>query len=418
MLEPMENLDNPLLRDYASAPEAMKILNVRPQTLYAYVSRGWIRSIPQKGLKDKLYLRDDINRVGMRSLARSGHGAVSASAMNWGEPIFPTSIIEITAQGPHYRGRPAAELVRSGASFEAVAELLWTGHLSEAPPAWPVRKPGAELLSLAQTLASLQAGDRLLESFALIVLLLVMRRGSAAERLSKVKTLPAAREIMQTIVACCGFAGSAKKYQPMRKGQSVVDGLMHALSVPPAAENREALQAILILLADHELSPGALSARVAASAGGTLHSCLASALCATSGVDVGRMYDKVESFLGRPQTRSVLSRRARRMHSQGQSIPGFDHPLYPKGDPRAFQLLELARRRPRQSRELCAIFGFIDEMQASFGLLARQELAVVVLARAMGLPPQAPGRLGRPCSGTADSRNPFAAASQVCRRFK
>lgn len=389
----MKNRENQLLRDYASAAEATKILNVRPQTLYAYVSRGWIRSIPQKGLKDKLYLRDDITRVGMRSVARSGHGAVAASAMNWGEPIFPTSITEITAQGPRYRGHLAAGLVRSGASFEAVAELLWTGRLSAVPPAWPVRKPSAELVSLAQTLTSLHASDDLLESFALIVLMLGMRRGSVAERLSKGKTLLAAREIMQTVVACCGFAGLDKKYQPMLKGQSMVDGLMHALSVAPTAQNREAFEAILILLADHELSPGTLSARVVASAGGTLHSCLASALCATSGVDVGRMYDSMENFLGRAKTKSVLVRRARQLHAQGQSVPGFGHPLYPSGDPRAAQLLELARRRTQKSRESRAIFGFIDEMQAGFGLLARQELAVVVLTRAMGLSRQAPAAL-------------------------
>lgn len=62
-----------LTRDYASAAEAMEILGVRQQTLYAYVSRGWIHSIAQKGLKDKLYLRDDLARVGSRSLARAGH---------------------------------------------------------------------------------------------------------------------------------------------------------------------------------------------------------------------------------------------------------------------------------------------------------------------------------------------------------
>lgn len=246
---------------------------------------------------------------------------------------------------------------------------------------------------MTQSLTSLQAGDNVLESFALVVLLLGMRRGSVAERLSQGKTLPAAREIMQTVVACCGFVGAAQRYRPMLKGQSIVDGLMHALSVPPNAENREAFEAILILLADHELSPGTLSARVVASAGGTLHSCLASALCATSGVDVGRMYDRVEDFLGQPQTKTVLVKRARRLHAQGQSVPGFDHPLYPKGDPRAAQLLDIARCRQHQSRELRAIFRFIDDMRSGVGLLPRQELAVVVLARAMGLSRQAPAAL-------------------------
>ncbi|MDB5940386.1 MAG: hypothetical protein JWP77_2750, partial [Polaromonas sp.] len=34
-----------MLTDYATAAEAMALLKVRQQTLYAYVSRGWIRSV-------------------------------------------------------------------------------------------------------------------------------------------------------------------------------------------------------------------------------------------------------------------------------------------------------------------------------------------------------------------------------------
>lgn len=389
----MDTPDKALRRDYASAAEAMEILKVRQQTLYAYVSRGWIRSVAQPGQKDKLYLRDDLTRVGMRSLARSGHGAVAASAMNWGEPIFPTSITEITEQGPRYRGHLAADLVRSGASFEAVAELLWTGELNTRAKAWTVRRPSAELVRLTETLTSLQARDNVLESFALVVLLLGMRRGSVAERLSQGKTLPAAREIMQTVVACCGFVGTAQSYRPMQRGESVVTGLLHALAMPATTENSEALRAMLILMADHELPPGTLGARVVASAGGTLHSCLASALCATSGVDIGRMYERVEDFLGQGQTKAALVKRAHKLHAQGQSVPGFDHPLYPKGDPRAAQLLAMVFARENPSRDLRAISRFIDEMRDSTGLLPRQELALVVMARALGLPRQATAAL-------------------------
>ncbi len=385
--------DKELRRDYASAAEAMQMLGVRAQTLYAYVSRGWIHSIAQKGLKDKLYLRDDLTRVGMRSMARSGHGAVAASAMNWGEPIFPTSITEITAEGPRYRGHLAADLVRSGVPFEAVAELLWTGMLNRSSSLWTVLKPSAQLVKLTQTLSSLQAQDNVLESFASIVLLLGMRRGPVAERLQQGNTLPAAREIIQTVVACCGFVGNARKYRPMLRGESIVEGLMHALALTPSAENSEALRAILILMADHELPPGTLSARVVASSGGTLHSCLAAAFCATSGVEVGRMYDRVEDFLGHPQSKIVLVNRARKLHAQGQSLPGFAHPLYPRGDPRAALLLDIARHRQNQSRELRATFRFIDDMALGNGLQPRQEMAVVVLARAMGLPRQAPAAL-------------------------
>jgi citrate synthase len=165
---------------YATAAEAMQLLNVRQQTLYAYVSRGWIRSIPQQGKKARLYLRDDISRVGSRSAARAGHGAAAASAMNWGEPIFPTSITEITSQGPRYRNYLAADLVREGHSFEAVAELLWEGGL-HSPPAWPVVAPSEELLHLVEMLPSMQASENILECLALVVLLLGMRRGSTGQ---------------------------------------------------------------------------------------------------------------------------------------------------------------------------------------------------------------------------------------------
>ena len=385
-----------MLTDYATAAEAMALLKVQPQTLYAYVSRGWIHSVAQKGVKEKLYSREDLARVGQRSLARSGHGPVAASAMNWGEPIFVTSITEITEQGPRYRGQLAVDLVRSGAAFERVAELLWTGMLPAAATnaaTWPVPRPTRELTGLTQTLAALDAGENLLEAFAMVVLMLGMRGGSVAQRLQQGNTLSAARELMQILVGCCGFIGPAQAFQPLRKGQSLVDGLMQSLAMTPTAGNREALRSVLILMADHELPPGTLSARVVASTGGTLHSCLASALCATSGVDVGRMYGRVEDFLGHPQGKSVLGKRANRLHSAGQRVPGFDHPLYPKGDPRATVLLNIARARSDGNRELRAIFGFLDDIRTSAALLPRQEFAVVVLCRAMGLPRQAAAAL-------------------------
>ncbi|MGE0799964.1 MAG: citrate/2-methylcitrate synthase [Lautropia sp.] len=370
----------------------MQLLNVRRQTLYAYVSRGWIRSIPQDGQKARLYLRDDLTRVSARSAARAGHGAVAASAMNLGEPILPTSITEITPQGPRYRGKLAADLVREGVSFEGVAELLWTGS-SAMQARWPVAQPDAQLSRLLQMLPATQVRDNILETCSLVILMQGMRRGSVAERLQQGRTLPAAREIMHTVVGCCGFLGPAQAFLPMHGGDSIVTGLIKALGIRDSTENREGLRAILILMADHELPPGTLGARVVASAGGSLHSCLASALCATSGIEVGRMYEQVESFLRRPLSRTILLNRALKLHAQHARVPGFDHPVYPKGDPRAAQLLAIAHARKERSREMRAVFRFLQDVEASTGLLPRQELAVVVLTRAMDLPPQVPAAL-------------------------
>ena len=378
--------------DYVNAQEAKDILGIRQQTLYAYVSRGWIRSVSQPGKRTRLYLREDIERMAARSMARSGHGAVAASAMHWGEPIIPTSITEITRDGPRYRGKLASELVQRGASFESVAELLWTG-LWHDDAGWPVQKQRSELRKLTNSLASIHSSDQALEIFALVTLQLGLGRGSVAERIRSGHTLEAARQLIQIMVGCCGLTGAQGRYVPMLPGQTVTEGLIHALAIEKTEEHLQSIEAMLILLADHELSPGAFNARVCASAGSTLHSCIASALCASSGVAVGRMYGRVSEFLDGGTTSGALVRKAMALQERGSAIPGFGHPLYPQGDPRAKLLLQIAQQRFGDRRGLKPVFGFILEMEEHFQLHARHELAIAVLMRVMSLPHHVAGAL-------------------------
>jgi citrate synthase len=380
-------------RDYVPAAEALRMLEIRHQTLYAYVSRGWIRSTRQPGRNDRLYLREDIERMRTRARARSGHGAVAASAMNWGEPIIPTSITEIKQDGPWYRGRPAVQLARSSASFEAVAELLWSGLWHEEPLRWSVAPLPADVRALAGSITRLRSNDQLLEIFALFILKLGVSRGSIADRVRSGRTLDAAREIIQALTGCFGYISARARFVVLRNGQSVVEGLLRSLALADTGENREALQAMLILFADHELSPGAFAARVAASAGATVHSCVASAICTSSGVHIGRLYDRVEEFLAGAPTKAALLRRARECQERGTAVPGFGHPLYPRGDPRALFLLELAQRRARQTKRMESVFGFVNDAQTKLGLFPRHELAAVTLAIAMGMPARSAGAL-------------------------
>src|SRR3954447_17698739 len=91
--------------DYLSRSEALEILGIKPQTLYCYVSRGYIRSVPQPDGRSSYYVREDVEKVKGKSLGRSGHGPAAAAAMRWGEPVIETSITEITKRGPRYRSR-------------------------------------------------------------------------------------------------------------------------------------------------------------------------------------------------------------------------------------------------------------------------------------------------------------------------
>lgn len=75
---------------------------------------------------------------------------------------------------------------------------------------------------------------------------------------------------------------------------------------PAGEDGRAVLDAILVLLADHELSPGAFAARVAASAGCSVHSCLTAAIATSAGAEVARRYDRIEELLDRAGSNADL----------------------------------------------------------------------------------------------------------------
>lgn len=380
-------------KDYLSAQDAVQLLDVRMQTLYAYVSRGWIHSIAQPGRKERLYARADIEKVKARSLARSGHGPVAASAMHWGEPIIPTKITQITAEGPLYHGQLATQLARSRIRFEEVAELLWTGELGTPGLRWPRYAQSDRLRQFAASIAAPATNDKLMELFALFIMQLSLSNRNSSGQSSSGDILAVARELIQTMAGCFGYASRRRVFYQMRKGQSIVECLLSALEISDSRENQDGLNAALVVLADHELSPSSFAARIAASSGASLHSCLAAATCTNSGAQVGRLYSQVDQFLTGVTTRSALFRRASELQSRGLAVPGFAHPLYPQGDPRARLLLDLIQMRKGRSKRLDVIERFIVDVQERLGLYPRQELTMVLLGIAMDLPKNTSGAL-------------------------
>src|SRR5262245_45293250 len=126
--------DNPRSRAASAAPAfldgraAAAFLGVKRETLYAYASRGLVRSEPAPRGRARRYAREDLLRLKARRDARAGHGAVAAGALRWGEPVLSSALTALDdALGPIYRGVPAVELAEE-ASFEAVAELLWASE--------------------------------------------------------------------------------------------------------------------------------------------------------------------------------------------------------------------------------------------------------------------------------------------------
>jgi citrate synthase len=101
------------------------------------------------------------------------------------------------------------------------------------------------------------------------------------------------------------------------------------------------LDAALILCADHELNTSTLAARCAASTRASPYGVVMAGMATLQGPRHGGAAGRVEAMMAEASSGAdpteVVAARLRR----GEGIPGFGHPLYPEGDPRATTLLDL-----------------------------------------------------------------------------
>lgn len=372
-------------RDYVDAKQATQWLGIQLATLYAYVSRGLIRSVSIAGQRQRLYLREDLERLRTKAQARAGQSAIAASALNLGQPIIPTQITEITPEGPSYRGKLAIDLVKQEASFEQVSELLWTGMWHAQPFYWKAYPEPFVMQRLTDRLPNGAVQHQMVEIFASVVMHLALGRGAIEKRLVSGSLLQAAREILLALAGCMGLLGPKKRYVHARSGIGFAEVVLQALGAPLCAENIQTMNAILVLMADHELSPGTLSARVAASSGASVHSCVAAAMSVSSGTEVALLYNSIGQFMKRGTSVSALLTKAQELVESGQRVPGFDHPLYPTGDPRARSLLALIKTRGRLKGRASKLVALADFMAQRYALYPRHECALVALCDSMGI---------------------------------
>ena len=371
--------------DYVSSRDALRILQVKPQTLYSYVSRGLIRRRGKPGHRTSYYSREDINRLKSRSVARSGHGPAAASAMYWGEPVLETRITEITPDGPRYRECLATDLARDNRSFESVAEYLWTGKWPSAARTWAnITIPA----SLASEFGKVDPSD-----FRYVLTQSIVSLAKTWSGDPGLRDLPCpADSVLGVMAGAFGFLGPSREYVSLATGETVAHGLARMLGIRTSPKNVQALNAALVLMADHELTTPTFVARISASAGCDLPSCILAALQVHFGSEFDLCCDQLETFLDQnpKTTRSAAAARASTLR---RSTPGFDNPLYLHGDPRANLLLalalELEEGRGRASEALRVITTHFPTVQARINLCE----ALVVLSRALGLPHQAAGGL-------------------------
>lgn len=366
--------------DVVSAAEAAELLGVKRATLYTYASRGLLERVPGPGGRTSAYRRGDVLRLKARHGGRAGHGAGAVGAGAWGEPVVESELTSIEGGVLRYCGRDAAALARSGASFEAVVELLWTGEQPVEPPRWEAR--GLSVLPV-DFAAVLPADTPPLGALALVLPALAARdpgRLAAPEPTE----LHRARRLLLRLAALSGLGWDVSRCGPALARGTVAGAALHALGGRNLPGAMEAMDTALILCADHELDASTFAARIAASTGADLYACLSAALATFTGPRHGGGCERVEALVdeaGRPE-RAVDVIRSRAL--RGEAVPGFGHPRYPGGDPRAAALLAAATSRPTLRGQTLA--ALVEAMAALGHPAPTLDVGLVALRSALDLP--------------------------------
>ncbi len=356
-----------------SADEAAAHLGVRKETLYTYVSRGWLRAV-REGRRSR-YPVEDVEALHLRAAAAGGHEAAAADAMDWGAPILASSITSIDVDGPNYRGVPALTLAEEDVPFEEVAELLWTGE--RRPGRW--EGEGAPLSAWADLIPpGTPVGPALLVVVSTLGLADPLRWATGAEH-ARFRGL--IRHLAGALALLHGEDREARMRRALRQ-ETVAAVVREALGCAPEADRW--IGRALVLCADHELNASTFAARVAAGTGADAYACVAAALAAWSGPRHGGATDRVahvSAQLGAvEEVRPWVAERFR----LGEPIAGFGHRLYPGGDPRAARLLEDAAEVDAEA--VAPLLALVEEVARAGGEAPTLDVGIAALARALRLP--------------------------------
>jgi citrate synthase len=378
--------------DYLTAKEVAAELGISLPTLYAYVSRGLIRSEEAGGkTRAKRYRREDVEglrarkemrhhpEVAMGSVTETATRSALQSALHWGAPLLESGITLIDNGRLFYRGHDAIALPDAH-TFADVAQLIWGGELGNgAQSGAQFEVDTAVQWRVVQQLWPLIAGLSPIERFQ-AVLPLAAAHDLAGYDLQATAVI----QTGQRIVSLLAIAAT---------GQPISGSVAAALQQAWLAEETAViplLEAALIYCADHELNVSAFAARVVASARATPYAAVMAGLAALQGSLHGGATERVDAFfreVGTPENaRAVIASRLRR----SEPIPGFGHPLYPEGDPRGAALWGRVTAVYAATPGWQLAQQIMVEMETAVNQRPTIDFALVALAWAAGLPPGTP----------------------------
>lgn len=358
-----------------STKETAELLGVKPETVYAYVSRGQLGSRREPGGRGSTFDAEEVE-----ALARRNRRETGGSSTTGGELSVRTGITLIDGDRYYYRGVDATELAARH-SYEEIAEWLWTGEL----------RPGV-LFSApeASVAAARRAVDALPEHSGPTDRLRVAAIAASANDplrfdLSENAVLGTARTLIPTLVA----ALPPTRYAPMNDGPLAHRLWTRLSGRTPNEASLRALDAALGLLVDHDLAASTLAVRVAASARAHAYAAVSAGLGvlegplhgAASGLAHRLLLDVLEQGTAAPVVADELR--------AGRRVPGLGHRLYPGEDPRARALFALLEEVPGAAPALAAAHDIVATTARHRPLHANVDLALAVLTVGSGMPASA-----------------------------
>jgi citrate synthase len=244
-----------------------------------------------------------------------------------------------------YRGGYLIEDLVPVTSYEEVAYLLWHGELPNETDLEALRQQMAAARKLKdsarKTLAAMDPATDPMD-----VLRTVVSAQGAANALQK-PTLD------EAVVLTAVFPTIVGAIQRRRQGKEPVEprsDLGHAANLLWMLEGKEPephhvhwVDTYLVLLADHGLNASTFAARVVASTGSDLASCVVGAIAALKGPAHGGATLAARGMLDRIGSAENAERWLNEAHSRHETFPGFGHRVYRTYDPRARILREMAK---------------------------------------------------------------------------
>ncbi|GAA3203118.1 citrate/2-methylcitrate synthase [Actinocorallia longicatena] len=352
-------------------------LGVKVETVYAYASRGLLRSARTPGSRGSTFDAAEVERF-----AEQGQRTVRGTGFTEDFPRIDTTITRIEDGRFSYRDADAVDLA-ARLGFERTAGWVWTGR-PELPGGFTALP--AQIEAVDRVGAAMPASSTLTDRIRMAVVTAAaadpLRYDLRAE-----SVLSAGRAIVAAAVR--GVCGPPAPIEAPIEAP-IAERLRSALAEDADDRFGPVIDQALALLIDHDLAVSTLAVRVAASARAHPYAVVSAGLGALDGPLHGAAAGECHRILSDVMERGDATALVPELLRHGRTVPGFGHRLYPQGDPRARALFRLLEDVPSSDRALHAARRLTEVVARDTVDSPNVDLALATLCLAGGMVPEAP----------------------------